>query len=79
MKKPNWYKFNNSLYCWSVSDNFMGEVIKRSNESIARCICDDQVLNRIYDSYKFNEFKWARRFVKKHRPKYKIYYEKIMR
>lgn len=77
MKKPNWTEFNYKLYCWGVyRKKSSGCVNKYSNKSHGINMGGDQILNRIYESYNFYEFKWARDLVKKYKNEYGIYYEK---
>ena len=79
MKKPNWIRFIQSLYSWTVKDNFRSNVtVYRDGRQTARNRYDDQILNRIWFDYRFCDFKQARKLVKKYKDKYKIYYEKIM-
>lgn len=78
MKKPNWFDFNQSLYRWSVYNKYYGKVDKTVGQSHGFNIKDDQILNRIFDDYRFSDFKKARELVKKYKDKYYIRYEKLM-
>lgn len=79
MKKPNWTRFIQGLYCWTVKDNFRSNVTVYSDgRQTARNRYEDQILNRIWYDYSFYDFKKARELVRKYKDKYKIYYEKLM-
>lgn len=77
MKKPNWERFNRTLYKWTVHNNFNGyvEVYRNGSKHARNSYC--QILERIFDDYSFWEFKKARELVRKNK-KYYIYYEKVM-
>lgn len=78
MKKPNWFGFNQTLYRWSVRNKYYGQVDKTIGQSHGFNMKGDQILNRIFDDYRFRDFKEARELVKKYKDEYHIRYEKLM-
>ena len=70
MKKPNWTRFIQGLYCWTVKDNFRSNVTVYSDgRQTARNRYEDQILNRIWYDYSFYDFKKARELVRKYKDK----------
>lgn len=77
MKKPNWFGFNQALYRWSVYNKGYGQVDKTIGQSHGFNMKSDQILNRIFNDYRFSDFKKARELVKKYKDEYSIRYEKL--
>jgi hypothetical protein len=61
-----------------VYNKYWGHVNKTVGQSHGVNMKDDQILNRIFDDYRFSDFKKARELVQKYKDKYYIQYEKLM-